>query len=138
MALDSLPVEHLGTLTGSLQQPFATIEDGPTGTRGTATVTAASLIGPKINATMPESVAGADWWSMRADGTASLDVRLSLRTDDGAEIFVTYLGYRVGGVLKISPRFETGSERYAWLNSAFAVGVGGPTADGVSYEIYIV
>ncbi|MCP5025343.1 MAG: DUF3237 domain-containing protein [Actinomycetia bacterium] len=50
------------------------------------------------------------------------------------EIFVTYLGYLVDGVLKTSPRFETGDERYAWLDRVLAVGIGGPADDGVTYE----
>lgn len=73
---------------------------------------------------------------MRADGVAALDVRLNLVTDDGAEILVTYLGLNVDGVLKVSPRFETGDERYAWLNKVFAVGIGSPDGDGVRYEVY--
>ena len=46
----------------------------------------------------------------------------------------------VGGVLKVAPRFETGDERYAWLNSAFTVGIGAPAPDGehLSYELYII
>ena len=103
-----------------------------------ATVTEASLVGPNINAKMPEGIAGGDWWVMRADGTASLDVRLNLRTDDGAEIYVSYLGYLVDGAIKISPRFETGDERYSWLNNAFVVGVGEAIDGGVRYELYVV
>ena len=138
MALHSLPAEHLGTLTATVRQPFNVIENGPTGTRrGTATVTAAAFEGPRIKAAMPEGVAGGDWWVLRADGVAALDVRLNLVTDDGAEIFVTYLGLNVDGVLKVSPRFETGDDRYTWLNSVFAVGIGAPVGDdGVRYEIY--
>lgn len=138
MVLDSLPVEHLGPLTATVRRRFPTIEGGPNGTGGTATVTAATLVGPKINATMPEGVAGGDWFTMRADGTVSLDVRVNHRTDDGADIFITYLGYLVDGVLKISLRLETGDERYAWLNSAFTVGIGAQTDGGVSYDIYII
>ncbi len=136
MALDSLPAEHLGTLTATVRRPFNVVENGPTGTRGTATVTATAFEGPRIKAAMPEGVAGGDWWAARADGVVALDVRLNLVTDDGAEIFVTYLGVSVDGVLKVSPRFETGDERYSWLNSVFAVGIGAPAGDGVSYEIY--
>ncbi len=53
---------------------------------------------------------------------------------------MSYVGYGVDNVIKVSPRFETGDERYDWLNSAFTVGIGAPTPDGtgVSYEIYIV
>jgi hypothetical protein len=137
MALDSLPAEHLGTLTATLRPSHNVIENGPTAARrGTATVISGDFEGPRIRAAIPEGVAGADWWVMRADGVAALDVRLNLVTDDGAEILVTYLGLNVDGVLKVSPCFETGDERYAWLNKVFAVGIGVPDGDGVRYEVY--
>lgn len=141
MALDSLPVEHLGTLTAALAPEAPVfIKGGPNGNRVILTVTSGSLVGPRINAAMPEGVAGGDWVTLRPDGTSSLDVRLCLRSDDGADLFVTYVGHNVDGVLKVAPRFETGDERYAWLNTAFTVGIGAPTPDGlgVSYELYIV
>jgi hypothetical protein len=139
MVLEAIPVEHLGTLTATVSTPHMRNEAGQFGFRAVATVTGASLIGPKINATMPESVAGGDWYTMRPDGTASLDIRLWLQTDDGADIYLTYTGYFVNGVpTKVTPRFETGDERYAWLNSAFVVGIGKPGGSGPSYELYIV
>jgi hypothetical protein len=77
---------------------------------------------------------------------AVIDVRLSLRTDDGALIYMIY-----GGRLDLSapsgqlvayvaPTFETGDARYAWLNSIQAVGKGifVPSADGgtLEYEFF--
>jgi hypothetical protein len=35
-----------------------------------------------------------------------------------------------------APLFETGDERYAWLNSIQAVGIGTAGAEGVDYDIY--
>src|SRR3989440_7443117 len=37
---------------------------------------------------------GSDWQSLRADGTTTLNVRLVMKTDDGALIGMTYLGMR--------------------------------------------
>src|SRR5262245_4285744 len=37
-----------------------------------------------------------------------------------------------------TPRFETGDERYAWLNGLVCVGEGRRTAQGLSYRIYAV
>ena len=55
----------------------------------------ATFVGPKITAAAPDGVAAADWPLVRADGTIVLDVRANMRTDDGADIFVTYNGIGV-------------------------------------------
>jgi hypothetical protein len=116
---------------------------GTTGTRVTVTVTEATLVGPKINATLVPGVAGADWPLVRSDGTLLLDVRLNLRTDDGADIFVTYagIGTPIGDGLfniRTAPLFQTGDQRYAWLNNVLGVGVGKSNPTGVVYDIYAV
>ena len=41
-------------------------------------------------------------------------------------------------MLKVAPRFETGDERYAYLNNVFAVAVGRTTDEGVAYDVYQV
>ena len=99
------------------------VTGGPFGTKVVATVTAGTFVGPKINASLAEDVAAGDGLTVLADGTFSLDVRLSRRTDDGADIHVTYVGYGTrndDGTARIrtAPRFETGDERYAWLNGS--------------------
>lgn len=144
MALDALPAEHIGTLsarTNDVERPI--VAGGPLGTKVAVTVTGGTFAGPKINATTPEGVAGGDWLTILADGSFSLDVRLSLRTDDGADIYVTYTGFGIPNddgtaSIRTSPRFETGDERYAWLNGLFCVGIGATTPDGVTYEVYAV
>ena len=136
----ALPVEFLGTMTASLggETPMVT---GPSGTVITATVTSATFVGPKISASAPQGVAAADWPLVRADGTIVLDVRANMRTNDGADIFVTYSGIGVpsegGGYdIRTAPLFQTGDERYAWLNNVQGVGVGGTIDGGVEYQIY--
>jgi len=144
MALDALPAEHIGTLTArtnDVERPM--VAGGPFGTKMVATVTAATFVGPKINAAAVDGVAAADWLTILDNGKFSLDVRCSLRTDDGADIYVTYTGYGTPGddgtaSIRTSPRFETGDERYAWLNGLFCVALGTTTPDGVEYEIYAV
>jgi hypothetical protein len=141
MPLDALPVTYLGTLSAVTQAAQrVTVPNGPFGTRVVATVTAARFDGPNLKATMPDGVAAGDWLTIRPDGTMSLDVRLCLRTDDGADIYVNYVGIgkTVEGVAQIrtSPRFETGDERYAWLNSVVAIALGRRTDDGVEYDLY--
>ncbi len=139
--LDALPVTYLGRLTADTRTvPPVSMPGGPLGTRVVATVTSAEFVGPRITASMPAGTAAGDWLTVRSDGSMSLDVRLSLRTDDGADLYVTYygVGTTVDGVstIRTAPRFETGDERYAWLNNVMAVGLGQRTETGVAYELY--
>ena len=85
---------------------------------------------------------GGDWLLLRPDGVLEQDVRITLKTDDGAFIYVRYAGMRHGPpevmarlaqgetvdpseyYFRVAPMFETGAERYAWLNKILAVGVG--------------
>jgi hypothetical protein len=83
-----------------------------------------------------------DWVTVSPTGVMVLDVRLCLVTDDGAAIYCTYRGVlaNVDGVMRAkgAPLFETGDERYAWLNSVQAIGLGSADAGGVDYEVYAV
>jgi hypothetical protein len=81
-----------------------------------------------------------DWLRTTANGVNRLDVRLTLETDDGTIIYMSYNGifqcekdvferYVKGQMLRASdcyfitaPLFETKSERYGWLNGVQAVG----------------
>lgn len=82
-----------------------------------------------------------DWLRVMPNGTRRIDVRLSIRTDDGAIIFMTYEGraatapadaaarLAAGETLGpdqfyfvIAPTFETAVPAYAWLNDIVAVG----------------
>jgi len=70
-----------------------------------------------------------------------VDVRLTLKTDDGAFIYVEYAGRAdmANGLIATAPTFQTGDERYAWLNHIQAVGAGALGEDGVlTYTLYEV
>jgi uncharacterized protein DUF3237 len=71
-----------------------------------------------------------------------LDVRLTLRTYDGAVILMTYNGIGhptdSGNSLRAAPLFETGDPRCSWLNGIHAVGVGGRERATVIYDVYAV
>jgi Protein of unknown function (DUF3237) len=90
--------------------------------------------------------AAADWVTVGPDGMGTLDIRETIRTDDGAAIFVQYLGkldlskgMQFPMTVYVAPRFETGDERYAWLNRIQAVGKGTLNEDlSVDYEWYEV
>jgi hypothetical protein len=139
MPLDSLPVDHLFTM--SLTADFggaSAIKGGPSGTRNVVGVTDGTFEGPRLRGTIvPPS---GDWVTARSGGVLKVDVRLMLATDDGARILMQYTGIGrrgdAGIDLRTAPLFETGDERYAWLNDVQAVGVGTSDRSGVRYEVY--
>src|SRR5271170_4334866 len=73
---------------------------------------------------------GSDWQTVRSDGTTTLDVRLVLKSSDGALIGMTYRGLRHGSpaviekldkgelvdpadyYFRTSPLFETAADKY--------------------------
>ena len=129
--------EYLGTLhaeTGTR----TVIENAPQGTRTIVQITGGRFEGPKLKASL-QTPAG-DWITNRADGSYRLDVRLTLKTEDGAVILVTYNGIGqttpAGASLRIAPLFETGDSRYSWLTHLQAVGVGERVGTSVTYDIY--
>jgi hypothetical protein len=85
---------------------------------------------------------GADWLTYLPDGLALVDVRLHLRTDDGADLLVRYGGRSdlEAGHITTSVLFETGDAEYAWLNRIMAVGRGRSdvAAGRVAYDVYEV
>jgi hypothetical protein len=99
---------------------------------------------------------GADWQVVCADGTALLEARYTVRTDDGALVYIRNLGLRHGPpavmeriqggeavdpaeyYFRSTPRFEAGDARYAWLNRILAVGSGARLANEVHLDIYAV
>lgn len=115
------------------------IPSGPLGMRVVADVSGATMTGDRIRATQL-GTAAADWLTMAADGIGTLDVRVTMQTDDGAVVLVSYRGRLLldTGTIFSAPLFETGDERYAWLNRIQAVGKG-RLEDGntvVVYELY--
>jgi hypothetical protein len=134
----SLPVEHLFTLTANTEGATV-VPGGPAGTRIIVGVTGGTFEGPRLRGTIEPP--GGDWVTQRADRSVRLDVRITLKTDDGAAILMTYGGIGIpregGGLdLRTAPQFETGDARYAWLNNVQAVGVGAPGQGSVTYDVY--
>lgn len=102
----------------------------------------------------------ADWLRIMPNGTLKLDVRLSVRADDGSIIFVTYTGRIVASSeatqrleagetlgpdelhFMTSPTFETTSKTYGWLNDTVSIGKIASTKGGddchVTYDIFAV
>jgi hypothetical protein len=99
---------------------------------------------------------GNDWQDVRKDNCTKLDVRLVLKTMDGALIVMTYQALRCGPpdvmarldrgevvepasyYFRINPLFETSAAKYDWINRIIAVGTGHRLADGPIYSIFEV
>jgi hypothetical protein len=116
----------------------------PAGTRIIVEVDTWDVKGERVNATAKGS-GGADWLTVSPDGTLGIiDVRATWETDDGAAIFVQYNGRldmsQMPPLAWAAPRFDTGDERYAWLNRIQAVAKGEVSADmsTIAYDIYEV
>ena len=147
--------EFLFTMTAELERETVQELSGtPHGTRRIVHVKKGSFDGPKLKGQVLPG--GADWLLVRPDGVREVDVRITLRTDDGQLIYMAYRGIidipaevaqrmaRGEAVapaeyyFRTAPFFETGSEQYGWLNRLVAVGVGERTPTGVAYAVYAV
>jgi hypothetical protein len=152
--VETLRSEFLCTLTAMVSPP-RDIGVTPRGTRRFFAAAGGSFEGPRLRGeVLPD---GGDWLLTRADGVHEQDVRITLRTDDGAYIYVRYAGMRHGPpevlarlqrnetvdpgeyYFRVAPVFETGAARYAWLNQILAVGVGERLPpNGVRYDIFAI
>jgi len=133
--------------------PTLELGDTPAGKRRVFTVSAGEFAGDRLRGeVLPQ--ASSDLLLVRADGSSQQDVRLILRTDDGALILMTYRGVRHASAevnariargervaaseyyLRTAPFFETSSPKYAWLNQIVSIAIGERQPDGVKYEVF--
>ena len=131
----SLPVEFLFAITADTNLA-GIIANGPSGTRVIVEASGGTFEGPKMKGIVKPP--GGDWVVVRPDGVMQLDVRILLETDDGAAILMQYQGIGVDGGenIRTAPLFETGDERYAWLNSVQAVAHGSVGEGNVTYNVF--
>ncbi len=148
-----LQSEFLMQLSADLADPQE-LGETPLGGRRIVYVTGGEFSGPGLKGKVLPG--GGDWLLVRKDGVGQLDVRITLRTDDGELIFASYRGLvsippdvsqriRNGEAVdpseyyfRVVPFFETASEKYAWLNKLVTVGVGRRTTTDVSYSVYAI
>lgn len=106
--------------------PTLAIGTGPAGNRSIGGIAGVTVTGERLNATLA-GPAAADWL-VRSGAIGVIDARITLRTDDGALIYMTYGGRldmsnpSEGIYAYVAPVFETGDARYVWLNAIQAVG----------------
>ena len=105
---------------------FVELGDGPKGVRMIVDVLEVTFTSERVNATLATHDC-ADWLTLSEGGTlGALDVRMTLKTDDGAIIYVEYggRGSFETGLIAAAPIFQTSHEKYKWLNSVQAVSAG--------------
>lgn len=143
--------EFLATLRIELGESYH-LEDTPAGWRRIDVFKGGTFIGPRIRGSVLSG--GSDSILRRGDGAMQPDVRLTIKTDDGAFIHVIYRGVRHGPdavmeriargepvppdayYLRSAPFFETGAPKYDWLNRIVSIGVGRREPEAAVYEIY--
>ena len=127
----------------------------PMGGRKIAQVSGGEFTGDRMKGTVVPAPGG-DWLLLRSDQVLTLDVRLTLLTDDGEYIYMSYRGIRHGPkevmdqlnkgeavdpalyYFRMTPIFETSSTRYAWINRIIGIGSGRRESSGPIYEVYEV
>jgi len=131
--------EYLGTMQAQTGTRTV-VENGPQGTRTIVQIVSGRFEGPRLKGAV--QIPAGDWITNRADGSYRLDVRLTLKTDDGALILVTYNGIgqttAAGITLRSAPLFETGDARYTWLTHVQALAVGRSVGTTITYDLYFV
>lgn len=108
--------------------------------------------GPKLKGEVLPG--GGDWFLTRPDGIAEGDVRDTYKTDDGQLIYIYYRAIinatqavweRIFKneivdpseyYFKATPCFETGSDKYNWLNGIVSIASGRFMPGGLSYDVF--
>lgn len=140
------------TFTALLDSPLM-VGGGPYGSRAFFPVKEGRARGDRINGALVGG--GGDWLLLGPDGWGRVDVRGQIQTEDGAVLYVTYLGLlqltpEVMGAaagaeietrfedqyFRTTPRLETGDERYAWVNQTMFAAQGRFVPGGVEYEVH--
>jgi hypothetical protein len=135
-------------------RPLLIVGATPGAYRRVGVVTGGSFEGERLSGAVLDGAS--DWQTVRNDGSTTLNVRLVLKTEDGALIGMTYQGLRHGPAdiiariekgevvdpasyyFRINPLFETEAAKYDWINRVIAVGIGHRFADGPVYNVFEV
>ena len=99
---------------------------------------------------------GGGWSLIRRDEVLEVDVRLILETDDKHQIYMTWKGLRHGPkevmerlyrgeivepgayYFRLTPYFETSSEKYGWMNGICSIANGSLGANARTLDVFQV
>ena len=131
--------------------PLYVVGQTPNAFRRIGVVVGGAFEGERLSG---DVVGGNDWQDVRKDDCTKLDVRLLLKTTDGALIVMTYQCLRAGPAellakldrgeavdpasyyFRFIALFETSSPAYDWINRIVAVAIGERLADGPLYNVF--
>jgi hypothetical protein len=135
--------------------PLSPTAGSPNGVTQYWQVSEAELDGERIKAKLAST--GSDWMRMSPDGYWRPDVRAQFVTDDGAIVLMHYTGLvqqtdafkRAAEAdqatewgdqyMRLALRFDTGAERYGWLNTSLFVAAGRLLGTGrIEYSVHRV
>ena len=153
-AMDLIPeFTYRVTASGSLPST----QGSPFGERSCWIITAADIEGPRIRARL--AAPGSDWLLVGGDRYSRPDVRAALKTDDGATVLVrcsglveqteAFMAAAKAGTdtswddqyMRLAMHFETGAERYRWLNESLFIARGRLLGTGqidMGFEVFRV
>jgi Protein of unknown function (DUF3237) len=154
MARPELPAPRLGFVFAAHVTVGAPLDLGDVGKgrRRVVPITGGEFSAPDMRGIVLGG--GADWQIIRHDGTAELEARYMLQTDDGALIQVRNMALRHGppdvmaalaAGRAVSPAdyyfrgavfFETSAEQYAWLTKHIVICAGHREPALVKVEFY--
>jgi hypothetical protein len=141
-------------LEAALGEPLD-LGDVSQGHRRIVPLTGGTFTGPELNGKLLPGVS-ADWQTVLPDGTAIGDIRYTLRTDDGALLYVQSRSVRHGSpevlarlargeevdasdyTFRAATQIETASPDLGWLNKGVFISVGARRPRGVTYDTYLV
>jgi hypothetical protein len=152
-ALQSVRTQELFVMRLEVQKP-QNLGATPGAFRRVGVILGGVFEGQRLSGAVLEG--GSDWQTVRSDSATTLNVRLVLKTVDGALIGMSYQGMRHGPAdimaqidkgevvdpasyyFRINPTFETSAPQYDWINRIIAVGIGHRPAGGPIYSVFEV
>jgi hypothetical protein len=146
-------MELLARVTAPLEKPPAIVGETPEGLHIAFPLGEGGTVrGLRLNGDI--SHAGGDWLLVRPDGVGITDIRVLIRTDDGAAVMGHYGGVVDFGPdgyaelaagrgperapVQLTPRYVTAAPQLRWLNRAQCVALGRVTLATllVEYDLY--
>jgi hypothetical protein len=143
-----IAVAHVEVALGEI----ADVGELPYGRRRVIPITGGRVEGSRLAGEVLPG--GADWQLVWEDGTAQIDTRYLMRTDDGAHVVIATRGYRFGPpevlarlaagedvpatdyTFRVTVDLETADRALAWINRTVFVGIAQRRATAVAYDLY--